>query len=543
MKKLKKTKSEKKIKSQKGLEYRELLIPFIIFSLSFVVRIVNLLALPLFCDEAIVMRWSQFLLNMPSKDLRLFMSTNGHLPFLTWLWAISLKFFSEPLFAGRIIGVVSGTLSTLGVYLICARLYSRKAAAVAAVLYIFVPETFFNDRMAYFDTLITMFGVYILLFSVLFFYGKKEKYPLFFLGLGINMGLAALTKLPAVLLFPFPLIIWFFFRDGFSWTKLAWIVPSFAFPAASYIWLSSYPAWSISVDMGRSFSYSFMELFSLPVHQWINNASSFWVNLLAYLTLPLMVIALYGIYRLKYMDKRDFSLFVCFLLPMAYFLFFCKGWIRFRYLMLAFPPLLIYLGPIVVELSEKIYSFVSDKMKWLKASQGRTLVLVILCIVLLLPSLRFDYYLLTDPFKAAFDPVDKEPYFQMWSSGYGFNQIVDFFKNEARKGVIVVIVAHPDIGVLSSGLITYLNNQSNILVGELDRSSFKYPSGLGGPRIPFNIIGRIRSYLKGNERVFTVSPAEWSNLFLKINPGASIKLTVHHPDTTAGVNIYELPYK
>src|SRR3989337_697389 len=93
---------------------KTLLIGAIIFIVAFALRIYNLTILPIFGDEAIYIRWSQVMRADPS--LRFLPLSDGKQPLLMWSAIPLLKVFSDPLFAGRAVSVVSGVLTFLGVF-------------------------------------------------------------------------------------------------------------------------------------------------------------------------------------------------------------------------------------------------------------------------------------------------------------------------------------------------------------------------------------------------------------------------------------------
>ena len=70
------------------------LIVFYLFS-----RFQNLLAMPVFGDEAIYLRWSQIIKN--EETMRFIPVSDGKQPLYMWLTVPFYKIFSDPLFAGR----------------------------------------------------------------------------------------------------------------------------------------------------------------------------------------------------------------------------------------------------------------------------------------------------------------------------------------------------------------------------------------------------------------------------------------------------------
>src|SRR3990167_7544264 len=81
-----------------------------------VMRLTNLTALPIFTDEAIYIRWAQ--IGGRDASWRFISLTDGKQPLFTWAMMVSLRLFQDPLFAGRLVSVISGLLSLIGMYVL-----------------------------------------------------------------------------------------------------------------------------------------------------------------------------------------------------------------------------------------------------------------------------------------------------------------------------------------------------------------------------------------------------------------------------------------
>src|SRR3989338_640326 len=192
-------------------------IPFwlIVTPIYFLTRLVNLKIIPIFTDEAIYTYWAQVALHDPIH--RFISLEDGKQPLFIWVAAIFQKFIADPLVATRLVSVVAGFFSTVGIYLLAKNIFNDKVAKIASILYIILPLTLLYDRMALFDSLLTMFGIYAILFSV-----KLAKNPRLDWAMlsGIAIGAAMITKssgvfflylLPASLLLKVKLVKWLHF--------------------------------------------------------------------------------------------------------------------------------------------------------------------------------------------------------------------------------------------------------------------------------------------------------------------------------------------
>jgi 4-amino-4-deoxy-L-arabinose transferase-like glycosyltransferase len=191
--------------------FRSFLFTFIVV-LYFFSRLQNLISIPVFGDEAIYIRWAQIIKS--EETLRFIPQTDGKQPLFMWLNAVSLKFIENPLIAGRFISIISGFGIVLMLFFTTAIIlnfnssekdilkFIKKSistyfysALFTSLIYCLLPFTFFFDRLALADTLLSFFGLTSLLFSLLL-----SKYPRLDLSLilGAILGLAWLTKSPAI---------------------------------------------------------------------------------------------------------------------------------------------------------------------------------------------------------------------------------------------------------------------------------------------------------------------------------------------------------
>jgi len=88
----------------------------IISFVYFFTRLQNLTSIPVFCDEAIYIRWAQIIKNV--ETLRFIPLTDGKQPLFMWLLAFGpLRFISDPLVAGRLVSIFSGWITMLALFI------------------------------------------------------------------------------------------------------------------------------------------------------------------------------------------------------------------------------------------------------------------------------------------------------------------------------------------------------------------------------------------------------------------------------------------
>lgn len=133
---------------------------------TLIIRLINLNSLPVFADEAIYVRWSQVM--RAESTLRFLPLSDGKQPLFMWITIPFLKVINDPLIAGRVVSVLSGVGTVVGVFALSYLLFnSKKVSLIASFLYSIIPFSFFFDRLALVDSLLTFFSVWSVFFAVL----------------------------------------------------------------------------------------------------------------------------------------------------------------------------------------------------------------------------------------------------------------------------------------------------------------------------------------------------------------------------------------
>ena len=149
------------------LKYKwEILTSILLVAAYFVLRLIFLNRLPIFTDEAIYVRWAQIALN--DAAWRFISLTDGKQPMFVWVAMVFIKFIKDPLIAGRLVSVLSGFFTMLGLFALTYELFKNKRTAFLTVaLYIVYPFAQVLDRMALYDSMVATFYVWALYFSIL----------------------------------------------------------------------------------------------------------------------------------------------------------------------------------------------------------------------------------------------------------------------------------------------------------------------------------------------------------------------------------------
>jgi hypothetical protein len=84
--------------------------------------------------------------------------------------------------------------------------------------------------------------------------------------------------------------------------------------------------------------------------------------------------------------------------------------------------------------------------------------LIPLSLLALIPSLAFDYQLITDPMRAPLTPIDRWQYVSGWPSGYGLDETVTWLRQKAAEEGSLVVITDIHSGPTQEGLRLYLGN-------------------------------------------------------------------------------------
>ena len=247
---------------------REIFGVLLLVVLYLAFRSINLTSLPIFTDEAIYLRWAQIALNDPTW--RFISLVDGKQPLYVWFAMIFQNFISDPLVAGRLVSVVSGLFTLLGLVLLSYEVFKNKTVSFfTGILYVVFPFAQVYDRMALMDGMVGTFAVWGLYFGILLV--RRITLSIAYT-LGFIIGGAALTKSNgffSIYLLPLTLLL-FNFRDTMWKNKfIKWVflaIFAFAISQAFYSILRLSPFFHVIAQKNGTFIYTFQE--------WINSCAS-----------------------------------------------------------------------------------------------------------------------------------------------------------------------------------------------------------------------------------------------------------------------------
>jgi len=380
--------------------------------------------LPIFIDEATYGQWA--LLGKFDATKRLMSLSDGLEPMFIWLTTIVMSWIGSPIIAGRLVSILSGLASLIGLYLLTKELFRNKwTAALAAFLYASFPFALILNRMAIYISLSSAFfiwGIYLSL--IVTRYLKTET--AFVLGFVLGGGL--LTKITGFLnIYFLPITLLFlqfpkkeYTKQLFRWILLCAVAIFVAMILYSVLNLSSES--SLLREKGNRFLYTSTEVLQVgPLHIIANNMTKSLQWMFIYFSLPWIIFLVSSLFS-KERKKELFFLFLWFLFPFCTLVLLGKS-IYPRYLFFMTLPLL----PMIAEMLIQTLKFI----------QKRELVIGTIIITFIFAFFS-DFKILTDFSRAPIPSLDLYQYSNGWPSGGGMDKIVNYLKEKSMKGRITV---------------------------------------------------------------------------------------------------------
>jgi len=420
------------------------LILFIICIIFFASRTWNLNSLPVFGDEAIYIRWAQIIKSVDT--LRFIPQTDGKQPLFMWLNAITLRFFSDPLVSGRIISIFSGLGSLIILYLI-------SNSFLPPLIYILLPFTFFFDRLATADNLLSFFGVFSLYLSL-----KLAKYPRFDLSmlLGVILGLAWLTKSPAVYFIVLSILTYIIYNPK-NIKKIYLPVLSAFIAFCIYNILRLGPAFAQIALRNKDYIWTLPEILKHPLDPLIPHLKDTLNIYKYYISIPILLSPfLYFIFKKKIkFGSVVFIYFAWFLLPLIANSAMAKVFTA-RYILFVLPPLILIISYLLKPLFNKKYFYI--------------------ILVLFIPNLWRIYQISYQPYNLIL-PSTETGYVVDWTSGWGIKEVSNYLISRSRE-VNVIVGTEGYFGTLPDGLQIYTNQLPRLTVFGVGINIEKVPEKL-----------------------------------------------------------------
>lgn len=423
-----------------------------IIFLYFIFRLPNLTVQPIFADEAIYVRWAQVMRAEPT--LRFLPLSDGKTPLFMWALMPMLKVIDDPLYAGRLLSVICGLFTLIGVFFLGIKFFNKRVGLWAAFLIAVTPYIVFFDRMALVDTMLSAFTIWSLFLALWLIKNPRLDLAMF---LGYALGFGILAKTPGMFnLLNVPLTL-----ITFSWVKQnqskkllklfgLWII-AIVISMAIYNMLRLGSGFNNLSSRNQDYTHSPLILLQHPLDPFIPHLRDVWDWFPKLFTIPIFIVCLLGI--AKAIFSRNKILWVIILWSLTPFVIETALLKTFtaRYLLFCIPPLLFIGGWFIDTLIQK----------WKKSY----LIKATIILLVLLPWVTyFNFLLVTNPQEAPLPRESKRGYFEDWTAGYNLKEIAQFLIKESEKGPVVV-GTEGFFGTLPDGLQIYLDKDDIAIIG------------------------------------------------------------------------------
>lgn len=443
------------------LRYKsEIILSVVIAFFYFFLRLIFISNLPIFTDEAIYVRWAQIALN--DSSWRFISLTDGKQPMFIWAAVVFMKIFKDPLLSARLVSVACGFFTMVGLFFLTYELFKNKTMAfLSTILYVFFPFSQVYDRMALYESMVSLFSVWSLYLSVHLV--KKTRLDIAY-SLGFIIGAGILTKTSnffSIYLLPFTLLLFDFGKKPVlkrlvNWGLLAVFAVLIAYGLYNVLRLS--PLFEMIRAKNAIFVYPFSEWVGHPFTFFIGNLHGLLNWLMQYLTLPYIVLILIALILIRRNFKEKLLLSAYFLLPfVALALFGRVIFPRFIYFMS------LYLLPLA---AWGLNYIINQSLRYTKvnykAKSIRFIIPIIVFVFIWYPgfiSLQFAI----NPITSKIAKADNSQYVNSWAAGWGIKESVSFFSKRANEGKIF-IATEGTFGLLPAGLEMYLVQNKNIIL-------------------------------------------------------------------------------
>jgi len=448
--------------------WKTTILPLVLIALvALGIRIYNLTLLPIFGDEAIYIRWAQVMRAEPS--LRFLPLSDGKQPLFMWFIIPLFKLFSDPLFAGRMVSVISGLSTTIGVFALTYLLFrSKKTSLIAAVIYALSPFSVFFDRLALADSLLTAFGVWTLFFAVLTARSRRLDFAMI---AGFALGGALLTKSPGIFFAIFLPTTWIL--SPFPKTVKSRLIHLVKLGLlTSVTLLIGYAMYNI-LRLGTNFQmiairnqdyvYGLRHLLEFPFNPFVSHIKQIFGFFL--LLGPYSLIALFALGIIAGF-KKDLKATLI-LVVWAFFPILAGA----EYSKTMTARYVIFSLPFIVSVSAA--SFVGERNNLRKLA-------TVVVIFFLLHSLVIDLKLLNDPTSVALPRSERSGYLEEWTAGTGIREVSEYIRAEymADPRQKIVVGTEGFFGTLPDGLQLYLNDRPEIVVIGVGQPIWNNPKSL-----------------------------------------------------------------
>ena len=450
-----------------------------ILGLYLLTRLPALKSLPVFCDEAIYIRWSQraFL-----EGKTLISLLDGKPPLHPWAMMPFVAFIKDPLIAGRLLSVISGGFSTWGIYLLGRELKSERVGLVAALLYVICPFALWYDRLALAEGMLLTFCIFAVYFAAM---AALRVNALYLIGTCACTTLALYTKETALLLFPVVPFA-YLLRDprqkGLEKSQpvLRWCVAAAACLLVSYglySLLRLSPDYHFVKELSHLRTFPISLLWKSPFAVFPRNSRALFRILFVYMTPMFFLTCFAGMaYGLARHWRASWFLLIWFAVFGVVECFIAVFHFT-RFFLVLLPPLLLSGAYGIAD--AVAFSASAERHREEPTFMAVTTAVILLLVTIAIPVGVQMTRIVADPSGASLPYEDRDQFVRGWPAGWGIDRTVSFLKEAAvdRQIVVGAVGAHrtASASMPADALLIYLYDNNNIDIVPLPDSNPRFP--------------------------------------------------------------------
>jgi len=374
----------------------------------------------------------------------------------TTMIAPLLSLPGEPLLGARILSVIAGLFSTIGLFYIGKTLFNIRIGLLAASTYVIVPYALFFDRLALADGLVVTFGVWIVFVTIRTLRSENGMYSVL---LALLLILSFLAKDSAMIYIMIPLLAILTLVPFGQWlAAIKKVLPALLGSAIILLFLlfGDFGAENVRGKYELVLGKTLINLFLINGNQLVDWAWRMLSPVLAVASLMAIGWSLF----IKQSRIKWFLISLLILSICPYLIFATKFYPRYVFFSLV--PLILLFSCFLSWLVDSLLTL-SNGHVWSKFLP------VPFLLTLFAWPMVMDYQILVSPENASLPALIRWQYFEGWPSGYGVRQLAEYLSTEAREmGRDELFVFRPFMGgqVYGSGLDLYLYNSENLVLSE-----------------------------------------------------------------------------
>ena len=196
---------------RKTVKRNELIIAFMLFILSILIRATKLSIVSIYPDEVIIWYNSCWVLHdnwkMSERLLKIYP------PLYFYLEACLIRLFGYQLEVFRILPILASSVSVVVLYFLGKSLFRKKIGLLAALLFCFYNYHILFSRISMTDSLVLLFN---LLFMYFLWRGYEEKRSIYMCLSGFFLGLSINTKYISIVYIPFTILLYIWINRSYQ---------------------------------------------------------------------------------------------------------------------------------------------------------------------------------------------------------------------------------------------------------------------------------------------------------------------------------------